>query len=289
MGIAMSESALRLEPSFLQRHALTLGIALMFLLTWPIDLAHSERLPLQVPFLLYLFLGWGFVVAAIVMTALTGGRAAVVRLLKRYLIWRVGWRWFAVSLLLLPAIIAAAVWLNAWTSDQPIDFTNVFAHKIFGASASLPMFVVPFLLTDAISNGEEIGWRGYVLPRLQARHNALVASLILGGIWALWHVPKFMAPGNTSPFALFFVRVVIETVLYTWIYNNTRGSLLMTTLAHASANTAGVFLPVANTVSGSDTHTLEIQIAIDAVVVLAVVAFAGPANLSRSVPRQTQI
>jgi membrane protease YdiL (CAAX protease family) len=285
----MSDATLRLEPTFIQRHSLPIGIALMFLLTWPIDLAHSQRLPLQVPFLVYLFLGWGFAIAAIAMTALTDGRPAVATLLKRFLIWRVGWRWFAAALLVFPTIIGAAVLLNALITEQPIDFTNVFAHKIFGASASLPMFVVPFMLTDAISNGEEIGWRGYVLPRLQARHSALVASLILGVIWALWHVPKFLAPGNSSSFGLFFVRVVIEAVLYTWLYNNTKGSLLMTTLAHASANTAGVFLPIANTVSGSDTQTLEIQIVIDAVVVIAVVAFAGATNLSRSVPKQTQI
>ena len=274
---------------FVQRHELPLGIALMFLLTWPIDLAHSEQLPLQVPFLVYLFLGWDFVIAAIVMTALTSGQAAVARLLGRFLIWRVGWRWFAVSLLLLPAIIAAAVFANAWINGQPLDFTNIFAHKIFGASASLPIFVIPFLLTDAISNGEEIGWRGYVLPRLQAHHNAFVASLILGVIWATWHVPKFLAPGNSSPFSLFFVRVVIEAVLYTWIYNNTRGSLLMTTLFHAASNTAGVFLPIANTVVGSNVTTLLFQTALDVTAAIIVVAVAGPTNLSRSLSRQTQI
>ena len=273
----MSESTVRIEPTFLQRHSLTLGIALMFLLTWPIDLAHSGRMPFEVPFLVYLFLGWGFIVAALVMTALTGGRAAVTTLLGRFLIWRVGWKWYA------------AVLLNAALTGQAIDFADVFAHRIFGASASLPMFVAPFFLVDAISNGEEMGWRGYALPRLQARHNALVASLILGVIWAIWHYPKFMAPGNDSSFGLFFVKIMAEAVLFTWIYNNTRGSLLMTTLCHAAANTAGVFLPIANTAVGSHVSTLALQAGLDVVAAIVVVAVAGPTHLSRSLSRQTEI
>jgi uncharacterized protein len=284
----MAESALRIEPSFVKRHALPLGIVLMFLLTWPIDLAHSGQMPFQAPFLLYLFLGWGFVIAALFMTGLTGGRAAVVTLLKRFLIWRVGWRWYA-AVLLAPAIMGAAVLLNAAITRQPIDFTDVFAHRIFGASASLPMFIVPFFLVDAISNGEEIGWRGYALPRLQTRHNALVSSLILGVIWALWHYPKFMAPGNDSSFGLFFVKIVAEAVLFTWIYNNTRGSLLMTTLFHAAGNTAGVFLPIANTAVGSNVNALLIQAGLDVVAAIVVVWVCGPANLSRSLSKQTEI
>jgi len=284
----MSESTVRAEPPFLHRHALSLGIALMFLLTWPIDLSNSGRVAFHVPFLVYLFLGWGFVIAALVMTALTGGRAAVVALLKRFLIWRVGWRWYA-AVLLAPAIMFTAVLLNAALTGRPIDFADVFAHRIFGADASLPMFILPFFLVDAISNGEEIGWRGYVLPRLQARHNALVASLILGVIWAIWHYPKFMAPGNDSSFGLFFVKIMAEAVLFTWIYNNTRGSLLMTTLFHAASNTAGVFLPIANTVVGSNVSALALQAGLDVLAAIVVVAVCGPANLARTLSRQTQI
>ncbi len=274
------------NASFLQRHALAIGIALMFVLTWPIDLAHAGRLPFTVPFPVYLFLGWGFVAAALIMTAATGGRVAVVGLLRRFLIWRVGWRWYA-ALLLLPTIMILAVLLNAAIAHEPIDFSTVFAHRIFGASASLPMFVVPFFLTDAIANGEEIGWRGYVLPRLQVRHSALVASLIVGVIWALWHIPKFLVPGNTSSFGLFLIRVVADAVLYTWLYNNTKGSLLMTTAFHAGANTAGVFLPIANTVGGQG-YTQLIQVVLEVVAAIAVTASAGAANLSRREPKQVQ-
>ena len=181
---------------FARRHALVVGLALMFLLTWPIDLSNSGVLPLHFPFAIYLFLGWGFVVAALAMTALTLGKAGVVALLRRYFVWRVGVRWWALALLFFPAVMGVAIAAHAAITGSAVDFSNVFAHKIFGASANLLPFVVPFFFVDAISNGEEIGWRGYVLPRVQARQSALVASLVVGVIWGLWHVPKFLAAGN---------------------------------------------------------------------------------------------
>ena len=273
---------------FLKRHALVAGIGLMFLLTWPIDLAHSGILPLQVPFPVYLFLGWGFVAAALIMTALTLGKAGVVALLKRVLIWRVGWGWFFIALLLYPTILFCSVLISAAITQTSLDFSDVFAHRIFGASASLPIFIVPFFLVDAISNGEEIGWRGYVLPRIQANHSAFVASLIVGVIWGFWHLPKFLAPGNTSPFWLFMIRTMAAAVVYTWLYNNTKGSLLLTTMLHAAANTAGVFLPIANTAVGSNVNALVIQVILEVCVAIGVTVFAGPERLSRTEPKQVQ-
>ena len=75
--------------NFLKCHSLISGIVLMFLLTWPVDLANSGVLPVQFPFVIYLFLGWGFIFAALIMTGITKGKVAVAGLLKRYLIWRV--------------------------------------------------------------------------------------------------------------------------------------------------------------------------------------------------------
>ena len=93
---------------FVRRHSLPIGIGLMFLLTWPIDLAHSSVLQLQVPFVVYLFLGWGFVVAALAMTAITLGKSGVIALLKRFLIWRVGWNWILIALFFCIGVPAGA-------------------------------------------------------------------------------------------------------------------------------------------------------------------------------------
>lgn len=276
------------SAEFLRQHSLVAGIVLMFLLTWPIDLAYSGVLPFQVPLPVALLVGYGFVFAALIMTGLTLGRDAVIALLKRFLIWRVRWTWYLVALLLLPALTFAGVLINAALTQTPMDFSTVFAHRIFGPSANLPLLVLPFLLFDAITNGEEIGWRGYVLPRLQARYSALVSSLILGVIWGLWHIPKFLAPGNTSSLAWFLVEIMAHAVLYTWLFNNTRGSLLLVTLFHAASNTAGVFLPTANTQTGSNQNALIIQIALEILVVAVITLTAGPARLSRTEPVQVQ-
>lgn len=276
------------STNFLKRHSLVIGVILMFLFTWPIDLANSGILPIKVPFAVYITLGWGFIFASLIMTGLALGRDAVIALLKRFLIWRVEWKWYLAAFLLYPAIFVSAVLLNAAYTQTPIDFTTVMAHKIFGASANLPMFILPFFIFDALTNGEEMGWRGYVLPRLQAKHSALVSSLILGVIWGLWHIPKFLAPGNASSFTLFMVKILAEAVLYTWLYNNTKGSLLLTTISHAAGNTAGAFLPMANTVSGSNTGVLIIAIAIEILVAVVVTVIAGSARLSRTEPMQVQ-
>ncbi len=277
------------STNFFKRHSLVIGVILMFLFTWPIDLANSGALPFQVPFAIAVTVGWGFIFASLIMTGLTLGRDAVIALLKRFLIWRVGWKWYLVAFLLYPAIFVSAVLLNAVFMQTPIDFNTVTAHKIFGVSANLLMFILPFFIFDALANGEEMGWRGYVLPRLQAKHSALVSSLILGVIWGLWHIPKFLAPGNTSLFALFMVKTLAEAVLYTWLYNNAKGSLLLTTIFHAAGNTAGVFLPMANTVSGSNMGVLIIAIAIEILAAIVVTVTAGPARLSRMEPMQTQV
>ncbi|MFB0537313.1 MAG: type II CAAX prenyl endopeptidase Rce1 family protein, partial [Anaerolineae bacterium] len=138
-----------------------------------------------------------------------------------------------------PAILVlAAIGLDFMLGGATPDFNNVDARRIFGTSTNLWYFVVPFFLVDVLTNGEEIGWRGYVLPRLQARFSALVSSLILGVVWGLWHLPRFWVAGDTESFALATLHNIAMAVLFTWVYNNTNGSLLMVTLFHAAINTA---------------------------------------------------
>jgi membrane protease YdiL (CAAX protease family) len=271
--------------AFLRRHSLVAGLVLMFAFTWPIDLANAGVLPFQAPFAVYLFLGWGFIAASLLMTWLTLGRGAAATLLKRYLIWRVRWPWYLVAFLLYPAIFVAAVALNAAWTGTPVNFGATFASQFFGAAASLPLFVVPFFLFEMVANGEEMGWRGYVLPRLQARHSALVASLILGLIWGLWHLPKYLGPEGIGSFALGMAQMLGSAILYTWLYNNTGGSLLLVTIFHAAGNTAGFFLPMANTRSMSNTSALLIAVALIWLAAALVTALAGPTQLSRQASR----
>jgi membrane protease YdiL (CAAX protease family) len=274
--------------NFVKRHALAIGIALMFLLTWPIDLANSGVMPFQVPFAVYLLLGYGFVIAAIVMTGLTQGKDGVIVLLKRFLIWRVDWKWYLAAFLLIPAIDLVAVYLNAIWSQTPVDFSAVYAYEIFGPSANLLLIIVPFFLFDALTNGEEIGWRGYVLPRLQTKYNALTSTLILGIVWSLWHLPKFISHWDTVYFAWFVVDTMAKAILLTWLYNGTTGSLLLATLFHASINTASIVLPISNTVTGNDLGTFALEALLTTLVAFTVVRFTGSKSLSRTLATQTQ-
>jgi membrane protease YdiL (CAAX protease family) len=265
---------------FLKRHSLVCGIVLMFLFTWPIDLANAGIIPIQIPFAVAILVGYGLAAAALVMTGLTLGRKAVMELLRRYLIWRVNWKWYLVALLLFPGMYLLAIGINSLITQTPPDFNSLLAYKIFGASASLPLLILPYFLFDALTNGEEMGWRGYILPRLQFRHSALVSSLIVGAIWWFWHLPKFLSTGGTVLFALYLIEILPKAILYTWLYNSTRGSLLLVTLFHAAGNTAGMFLPVANRYSTGNQGVLIIFIVLEILIALVLTIREGRVRLS---------
>lgn len=278
---------MNLDTSFLRRHALIIGIILMFLFTWPIDLAHSGLMPFKVPFILYLFLGWGFIAAAVLMTWLTSGGGAVGQLLRRYLKWRVHWTWY-VALLVMPAAAVLGVYLNAALTGTPADFSRVMADQLRPPGFSRLAFVLPFFLIDLISNGEEIGWRGYVLPRLQAKHSALAAALITGVIWGLWHIPKLLTHWDWGYFALFMLDTIAKSVFLAWMYNGTRGSLLLVAMAHAAWNTTGIFIPTASTVSAENLGTLAMRVVVEILIAVVVVVASSPARLTRTEPKLVQ-
>jgi membrane protease YdiL (CAAX protease family) len=268
----------------LKRHSLAIGIVLMFLLTWPIDLINSGVIKIDIPFIVYLFLGWGFVFASVIMTGLTLGREGVISLLKRYLRWRVGWKWFLVAFFLEPLLIVLGVFGNALVTGIAPDFSEIIAHELFGKGATLWMFILPFFLIEFITNGEEIGWRGYVLPRLQAKYSSLTSTLILGVIWGFWHLPKFLTHWNTLSFAWFMVHILAFSVTLTWLYNASKGSLLLVAIMHASSNTTGIFFPMANLVSSENMGAYIGYCLFEVLVAIIVVFATRPARFSRTKP-----
>lgn len=274
--------------NFLKRYSLIIGIALMFLYPWTIDLSNSGVLPFKVPFPIYITLGWGFIFASLLMTWLTQGKYEAAKLLKRFLIWRVGWKWFLAALLLEPLCIVAGVYLNAALTQVPPDFSTVMAYQIFGTSAPLPMFFLPFFLVDLITNGEEMGWRGYVLPRLQVKYGALASSLILGVIWALWHLPKYITHFSPITFFWSMLHFLAFAVILTWLYNTTKGSLLIVAVSHAVSNTFGIFMPMANTVSSENMDSYIFYVLFEVLAAIVITILAGPANLSRTEEKQVQ-
>jgi membrane protease YdiL (CAAX protease family) len=186
-------------------------------------------------FLVILLAGYGPTFAALIVAATVHGRAGVRSLLSRIVRWRVGVQWYVIAIFL-PAVLflAAALLDRAFGGRLPATGAPWFA-----------VLLVPLLLVvQGIFNGEEPGWRGFALPRLQGRYNALVASLILGVIWTLFHAPIFFSHGPSvfggqsgeSPVG-FLVFTVALSVLFTWVFNNAGGSVLLTWLFHSAMNT----------------------------------------------------
>lgn len=178
---------------------------------------------------------------AFFMTALTEGRAGMSRLLRRYILWRVGWRWYLVVLIGAPGLILLSLLV------PPGAITGLREPPPLLVVSYLPALLVIFLVGGPLV--EEAGWRGFALPRLEERYGPLVGTLLLGMLWGLWHLPLFLfTPGYNGagtglvgislPFLAFIIGEVALAVIFTWVFNNTRGSLLMTMLLHASANTA---------------------------------------------------
>lgn len=274
--------------NFLRRHSLVISILLMFGVTWPVMLAGSGLLPFQFPFLLSLMTGWGLALASLVMTGLALGKAGFLDLLKRFLVWRIELRWYGIALLLLPGLQLLSIFLTWAISPASVDFSSIVARSILGESSPLLLLALPWFLYEVITNGEELAWRGYVLPRLQSRYNALFSSLVIGLLWSIWHLPYFLGTGSSTgrSFLWFTLAHLALAVLYTWLYNNTGGSLLLVTLFHASGNTAGMFLPVTFAVRGGLLSNLMILLYLLAA--LLITLYWGPWRLSETAPKQVQ-
>jgi membrane protease YdiL (CAAX protease family) len=150
-----------------------------------------------------------------------------------------------------------------------------------------------FSVVPGSALGEEIGWRGYVLPRLQTRMSALSASLFLAPIWALWHMPLFLAgwlqgaPGRTPIiYAAFVVSAFALSVFLTWVYNSTGGSLLMVVLLHATVN-----LPITlviDDLGSRATVPVLLYWGLMIVAAIVVVMVAGRKHLSRKHRKQEE-
>lgn len=273
------------RSGWLRDHAVTAGFVLMFAFTWPIDLwaaadSHGWT-PESIPPVLPLLVGYGFVAAALLMTGLVDGRAGIRRLLRQFLVWRIGLLWYAVVLLGAPAVDLAAIAVHVLLGGAVPDFTATFARQVVG-SLSLGVAIPLFLVWGVLTNGEEIGWRGYATARLQDRHTALTAALVVGLVAAFWHLPKVLTAGSGQdyPFWLFFLDSIAKAIVFAWVYNSTGRSLWAVTLLHASVNTSIVFLPIIPAATG-DVGIIGISIGLHCLVAIAVVLVAGPALLTR--------
>lgn len=211
---------------------------LAYLLSWcayvPLAL-QGQGLLSGVPNWLHLAAAYGPLLAAFLVTAWTAGRKGVRELLSRLTRWRIGWGWLAVAAFSPLAVFGVVVLIVRLVTG------SWQAAGGFGQVAEWPElnWAAGWLAWILISGlGEETGWRGFALPRLQARHSARDASLILGLLWAGWHAPAFLYNYELSLFSVlaFVVGIVAGAMVLTWLYNSTGGSVLATILWHGSYN-----------------------------------------------------
>ncbi len=207
--------------AFTRRHTLALFFVLTFALFW---LSVPQANALFVGFIAALAPGG----AALLLAVMTDGVAGARALLGRLVWWRVGWVWYA-----------AAVGIPVGAS-----LAVLAASRLLGSAQAEPLgpalglFPIIFILAA----GEELGWRGLALPRLLERLPALPAALGLGVIHALYHLPLWLAPGFPAPsysWASFLLASLAFGVLWTWLFQHTHGSVLISTLFHGTINAAG--------------------------------------------------
>ena len=266
-----------------RRHPILSYFLVAYAITWsmvvPIALGSQHVVDFQLPRAIHYLAVMGPAISALVVTWLIGGKPGLREIGRRVVRWRVGRKWLLISIgspIALFAVAAAITrivdgsWVNLW------DLGKVNFLPALGPGALVLWFISNGL-------GEEIGWRGFALPRLQEHHGALTSTLILALLWAGWHTPFFFylptyremgiagAPG-------FFFSLVAGAILLTWLYNGSGGSILMVAIWHGMFN----FFSASSATSATLATVFSIEVMIVAVVL---VILDRPLNLSVR-PRQ---
>jgi uncharacterized protein len=254
--------------AFIKRNPLISMYVIMFSLAWsvmiPQSLYSQGILATRIPEFLEILIGWSPAIASILVTAVIAGRAGVRELLGRFLVWRVGLRWYLVGVFLLAFIILGGIGL----------------HTVFGGAmpvipaADTPLWqtVLIFLflvLLGFLFNTEEVAWRGFALPRLQVRYGALVAAILITIPEVMLHLPLFWIKDSfihsvgVDWFSAFSVAAVF---IYVYVFNRTKGSLIIVTLLHASQNAWS------NLLSDNSVRPFQFTVALAWVIALVLIA-----------------
>jgi uncharacterized protein len=261
--------------SLVRRHPIISFFVLTYAAAWMLWaplVIFRDRIPGPVYFVLLVLGSLVPSTVGVLFVALLRGRSGVRTLFGRLLHGRVGLRWY-LAVVALSVLPLCAVWVSTLLGGPaPV------------VAATIPAVVVTFLFSifPGSALGEELGWRGFALPRLQAGHSAVAASLIVGVAWGTYHFPLFLLGSPTRPLALFLpfaISAVIMSIFYTWMYNGTGGSLLIVVLLHATTN-----LPLSVVYAPLGERVVGVFWLLDAMLALAaaiLIARTGAATLSR--------
>lgn len=245
---------------------------LAYAISWsigiPLALAHQGIIPAILPEWSHYLVAFGPMASALVVTGISQGLPGLKELGGRIAMWRNCPKWWVVAFA--PFLIGlVVVWLlNGLTGSQ-------IGLSALGELNYLPPLGVGALLLWFLTFGlgEETGWRGFALPRLQRGRSALAATVILTAFWALWHLPQFFYLFEPSMAFGWVIGLFAGAVLLTWLYNSARDSVLMVAIWHACFNF----------VAGSNAGVGALPAVVSAIVILwavAVIARTGPKHLT---------
>jgi uncharacterized protein len=230
------------QKSWQKRHSLVLYFILTYAISWsfmvPVALSAKGVINVKVPYEMYYLASFGPFTAAIIITAITEGTQGIGKLLGRLVKWRVELRYYAFAVLGPIALFLFAVLVNfivtgAWPNLSLLGEADYLPYLTPLGALSL------WILTYSI--GEETGWRGFALPHLQCNRTAAASTVILALFWAVWHLPAFFfrdtyAEMGILGYPIFVISILCTTMVFTWLYNSTAGSLLVVVLFHAFFN-----------------------------------------------------
>jgi len=200
-------------------------------------------------------------IAALVVTAITEGRTGLKALWKRFWNKDISVKWLLVILLFNPMVRLIGNLISRAAGGEHYPFLE-------------PNFLSVLLSGIIVGIQEEFGWRGYALPRFQARWGALTSSIILGAIWAPYHIGNWLIGERTDSFLEFSLWIILLSIFTTWIFNNTNGSILAAILFHAIVTNGIVGCCGVN-------WAMKLLIGIYLVAAIIIVAIFGPKSLVR--------
>ncbi len=242
-----STSGSRSLQQWMQEHPLFSFFFMAYAFSWiiniPFMLSDWGILPkatlYTIVFALHTF---GPTLAAYIMFRITEGKEGWLNLRSRLRQLRAGWQWYVFILLGIPAVMLLGMLVlpGAAASFQGLPQYFLVRYPF--------LFILIFFGGGPL--GEEIGWRGFALPRMQSRYGALRATLLLGVLWTFWHLPEFLTSaqkGGASTvlsafyinLPIFFLLVMALAIIFTWVFNHTGGSVFIAILLHASFDTFG--------------------------------------------------
>jgi membrane protease YdiL (CAAX protease family) len=228
--------------AFIKRHPLisyfVLAYGIMWLAISPmvVDALEIANVPNAVSLISYILSSLlGPTVAAFWVTGVLEGRDGMRLLIRRTFQFRAGWQWYMVILL-----VPLMIWLGAYSflySGAPL--MGLISNPSLLLSIFLPNVLIGLLIP---SIGEEPGWRGFALPRLQKLYGPILGTLILGTLHGVWHLPALLTP-MFDPFTIagfieFVLTGIAASFLYTWVFNSTGGNVWIAIVLHASGNAA---------------------------------------------------